>query len=250
MTLNAALAAAATLIACAFALSTGDRWLRRRRSHDGAWTISLIFFTLGAGSLWWAQARGWSLVSFRMFFLMGAVLNVPWLALGSVYLLAGRRFGDGVRTWLIALSGVAVGVVLFAPTTGVPLDPEDLPKGSELFGVAPRVFAAVGSGVAALVIFAGAIHSLWRVTRRHRLPVGTHQRHIADPRRNAAGNSLIALGTIVLSASGSLAGRLGASRAFSVTLVLGVVLLFAGFLVASTARSQGAAQQLAGEVSR
>ena len=250
MTLNAALAAAATLVACAFAMSTGDRWLQRRRPHDGAWTVSLILFALGSAALWWAQARGWSLASFRVFFLMGAVLNVPWLALGSVYLLFGQRIGDVTRAWLIGLSGAAAGVVLIAPTKSSDLVPDELPKGSDLFGVAPRVFAAVGSGVAALVIFAGALWSLWRVLRRRTPSVGVHQRSIVDPRRNAGGNLLIALGTIVLSLSGSLAGRLGESRAFSVTLLVGVVILFAGFLVASTRRSQSPTQQLARDIAR
>ena len=49
----------------------------------------------------------------------------------------------------------------------------------------------------------------------------------------ALGNVLIALGTLVLSASGTLNARLGAMTAFAVTLVLGIAVLFAGFLVTS-----------------
>ena len=93
MTLNAALAAAATLVALAFSISTFDRWLQRRRPHDGAWSFSLLLFAVGSLALWWAEARGWSLSSFRVFFLAGAVLNVPWLALGTVYLLFGIKIG-------------------------------------------------------------------------------------------------------------------------------------------------------------
>lgn len=250
MTLNAALAAAATLVAAAFAISTGDRWIQHRRPHDGAWTVSLVFFALGSAALWWAQARGWSLATFRMFFLMGAILNVPWLALGSIYLLFGRGVGDTTRTWLIGLSGAAAGVILIAPTKISDLAADELPKGKDVFGVAPRVFAAVGSGVAALVIFAGAIWSVWRVLRSRQPSVGTHRRNIVDPRRNAWGNALIALGTIVLSLSGTFAGRLGESRAFIVTLLVGVVILFAGFLVASTRPSQSPTQQLARDIAR
>lgn len=181
---------------------------------------------------------------------MGAVLNVPWLALGSVYLLVGSRIGDVARSWLIGLSGAAAGVILIAPTKRTDLLPDEMPKGSEVFGVAPRVFAAVGSGVAALVIFAGALWSLWRIIRRRQPSAGGHQRRILDPRRAAGGNALIALGTIVLSMSGSFAGRLGESRAFIVTLLVGVVLLFAGFLVASTRPSESPTQELARDVAR
>jgi hypothetical protein len=250
VTLNVALSAAATLVASAFAVSTYDRWLRRRRPHDAAWAVSLALFALGSLALWWAEARGWSLVSFRVFFLAGAVLNVPWLALGTVYLLAGRRVGDITRTWLIALSGAATGVVFTAPAKESDLSAYELPKGSELFGVAPRVFAAVGSGVAAVVIIGGAVWSIVRVARGRVPAAAGVSRQIVSVRRNAGGNALIATGTLVLSASGTLAGRVGADRAFAITLLVGVVILFAGFLVASAraAGSQRTAQQLAGVV--
>ena len=76
-----------------------------------------MLFAVGSLALWWAEARGWSLNSFRVFFLAGAVLNVPWLALGTVYLLFGPRVGYITKQWLIGLSGAAVGVVLIAATS-------------------------------------------------------------------------------------------------------------------------------------
>ena len=254
MTLNAALAAAATLVALAFSISTFDRWLRRRRPHDGAWSFSLLLFALGSVALWWAEARGWSLGSFRVFFLAGAVLNVPWLALGTVYLLFGHRVGHITKLWLIGLSGAAVGVVLIAPTKSRDLGQLAMPQGSELFGVAPRVFAAVGSGVPALVIIFGALWSAWRVLRKKNPALSTGaKRSVFSAGRLALGNVLIAAGTLVLSASGTLAGRLGEDRAFAITLLVGVSILFFGFLVASNSTraksSQRASQYLASAAS-
>jgi hypothetical protein len=74
--------------------------------------------------------------------------------------------------------------------------------------------------------------SLWRV-------VGGRERTrgrglAAHPKRLAIGNALIAAGTLILGASGLLNGRLGASKAFAVTLTIGVTVLFAGFLVATS----------------
>jgi hypothetical protein len=233
VTANAALAAGATLVAVAFALSTLDRWQRRHREHELAWTISLFLFAAGGLSLWWAEAHGWGTATFRLFFLCGAVLNVPWLGLGTVYLLAGPAWGRRVRSWLIALSGLATGIVLFSPTR-VGVSGNQLPQGSEVFGVGPRVLAGVGSGVPALVIIVGALWSAWRVFKGRVPAIGSNaQRTVTAPRRLAFGNVLIAAGTLVLSASGTLAGRLGKDRAFAVTLLIGVVILFAGFLVAS-----------------
>jgi hypothetical protein len=234
MTLDRALAAAATVVALAFALATWDRWLRKRRGHELVWTVSLILFALGAGALWWAAARGWSADSFRVFYLAGAILNVPWLAAGTVYLLAGPRWGDRVRAWLIGVSGLATGVMLVAPMHGR-IAGGELPEGKQVFGVWPRVLAGVGSGVAATVIIVGALWSAWRVWR-HRVPaLGGASRTVGLPRRLALGNVVIAAGTLVLSASGTFAGRLGKDRAFSITLLVGIGVLFAGFLIASTA---------------
>ena len=52
MSLHAALAAAATLVSLAFALSTLERWMARRRRHEGAWTVSLFLFAAGSAALW------------------------------------------------------------------------------------------------------------------------------------------------------------------------------------------------------
>lgn len=232
---NSALAASAGLISLAFCLLTYDRWLRRRAAHDLAWTIAMALFALGAGSLWWAESRGWSTASFRIFFLTGAILNVPWLGLGTVYLLFGQRVGNAIRTVLVLLSGIAVGVVLTAPTKRA-IDPENFPTAKELFGLGPRLFAALGSAIPAFVIIVGALWSALRIMQ-NRVPAATTsaRRAAIHPKQLAAGNLLIALGAIVLSASGTIAGRLGKDRAFAITLLVGVSVLFAGFIVASNA---------------
>lgn len=232
-----ALGAAATLVAIAFALSTLDRWLAGRRRHELAWTISLAMFAIASAALWWGAASGWSAATFRVFYLFGAVLNVPWLALGTVYLLGGRRLGDLTGAVLALVSAFAAGVLAVAPLEG-PVSVDGLPKGSDVFGPLPRALAAVGSGLGALVLVGGALVSAWQLWRSRRgtstakVPGGTRA---ADPGRLALGNVLIAAGALILSASGMLAGRLGELEAFEVTLLAGISVLFAGFLVATSA---------------
>jgi hypothetical protein len=232
VSLDAALGAAATLVATAFAAATLERWLVRRRPHELAWTVSLAMFAAASGALWVAEAAGWSSPSFRAFYLFGAILNVPWLALGTVFLLAGRRIGDGVRWGLVLASGFAAGVLVTTPLRA-PVPSDELPEGRELFEPLPRLLAAVGSGVAALVVIAGALWSAWRLARGRSAGARTEA---VTARRLVVGNVVIALGTLVLSASGTLAGRLGKDTAFAVTLVAGVVVLFCGFLIATPGR--------------
>lgn len=230
--LNAGLAGGAAIVALAFALSTLDRWLRRRQGHELAWSVAMGLFAVGSLALWWAESTSWGPVTYRTFFLVGAVLNVAWLALGTVFLLLGPDLGRRVRAWLVAASAFSAGVILVAPTK-ITVTGHELPRGRDVFGPLPRLLAVIGSGLPALVIIAGALWSTWRLLRR-RTPGATGvTRRVLSPGRLAGGNLLVAAGTLVLSASGSLAGRLGEDRAFSVTLLVGVTILFSGFLVAS-----------------
>lgn len=235
VTFNTALAAMSAIVAVAFGLSTLDRWLRRRRPHELAWTIAMALFAIAAFALWWAEARGWSRNSFRVFFTFGAIINVPWLALGTVYLLAGQKAGRVTTRVLLVFSGFAAGVVFTAPMHGT-INPHELPKGSDLFDALPRILAAVGSAIPAMVIFCGAAWSAWRVVRGA-TPALTSSaiRNVHSARRLALGNIFIAVGAAILSASGTFSGRLGADRSFAITLTVGIIVLFAGFLVASNA---------------
>ena len=235
VTFNTALAASSAIVAVAFCLSTWDRWLRRRRPHELAWTIAMVLFAVASLSLWWAEARGWSSASFRMFFAFGAIINVPWLGLGTVYLLAGEKIGNITMRTLLVFTGFSLGVIATSPIHGT-IDPTTLPKGSEHFDALPRILAAVGSSVPALIIFGGAIWSAWRVLRGA-VPAVTSSavRNVTSPRLLALGNILIAAGAAILSASGTFSARLGADRSFAITLLVGIVVLFVGFLVASNA---------------
>ena len=213
--MHSALAAVATLVSMAFAFSTFERWLARRRRHELAWSVALALFACGAGSLWWGATAGWDPVSFRLFYLFGAVLNVPFLALGTVYLLGDRRRADRWAAVVTVIAAFAAGVVLSSPLTAdIPADV--LPQGSDVFGPLPRIFAAVASAGGALVVFAGAVRSVFR-------------------RRLVVPNLVIALGVAILSASGLFNSVMDEMDAFAVSLATGIVVLFAGFLLATPA---------------
>jgi hypothetical protein len=219
-----ALAAAASLVALAFALSTFERWLARRRPHELAWSVALFLFTAGSAALWLGAADGWDGPTFRAFYLFGAIVNVPVLALGTVYLLGNRRLADRSALAVALASVFAAGVIAVAPLRA-PIPRDRLPQGSEVFGALPRVLAGVGSGAGALVVLGGAVWSAWRLRTRK----------TAATRALVVGNLLIAGGTLVLGAGGVLNSVLNEMEAFAVTLVVGISLIFAGFLVATAA---------------
>jgi hypothetical protein len=235
----AGLAFLATAVATLFAEATFKRWRHGRRPHEAAWTVALALFALASAALATGASTGWDRGVFRVFYLLGAVLNVPWLALGTVYLLYGERAGRRVRAVLVFLSGLAVGVLLTAPMADGVTGSATIPVGKEVFGVFPRVLAAVGSGLGALVVFGGAAWSAVRFARAARGRAPSPRPGSPSPGRMAAANVLIALGTLVLSGGGTLQGVLGHDEAFTLSLAAGISVIYAGFLVAARPQSVG-----------
>jgi hypothetical protein len=211
-----AVAVSAALVALAFALSTFERWVARKRPQELAWSGAFAMFCVAAGALALGADAGWSGPTFRVFYLFGAIVDVPFLALGTVYLLFGSRWGS-LGVWVVALvSAFAAGVMVMAPFTH-PLPLHRLAQGSQVLGPLPRVLAGACSGVGAVVVVGGA---LWSAVRHHGI----------------LSNLLIALGTLVLGASGLFNSVFDAMTAFAVTLLVGISVLFAGFLLV-TARA-------------
>jgi len=227
--LETSVAVAAAIVGVAFGLSTFERWLRARRPHELAWSAALAMFAVAAAALAVGAQAGWSGPVFRAFYLFGAIADVPVLALGTVYLLFGSRAGGRAAAGVGLFCAFAAGVVVMAPFLA-PLPANQLAQGSKVFGPLPRVLAAVASAGGATIILAGAVGSAWRVWRS------------GAARRLLWSNGLIAVGTLVLGASGTLNSVFGAMTAFAVTLLVGITVIFAGFLVAATpARPDGRA---------
>jgi hypothetical protein len=223
----AGLAFFATAVATVFAQATGVRWARSRAPHQGAWAFALALFALASAALATGAGTQWDDGTFRAFYLLGAILNVPWLALGTVYLLGGRAAGDRVRAALLVFTGLAVGAMLASPIRGE-IDPAGgIPVGKDHLDALPRILAAVGSGGGAVVVFAGALWSAVRFARRRAEGSGAL----------AAGNGCIALGTLVLSSGGVLQGAVGHDESFTITLAAGIAVIYAGFVVASGGRA-------------
>lgn len=118
MALLAALVA--TIASATFCRRLFRRWDTGGRSNPAllAWTVSLGMFSVASTALLIGVVAGWSSPVFHVFYLFGAVLNVPWLALGSVLINARDQWttrATGVVTVLVALAflpGVLRGDVL------------------------------------------------------------------------------------------------------------------------------------------
>lgn len=203
------------VVSAVFAFAVAMRYARTRRPALLAWALGLGMFAVAALAGALAQNSGATEIEYRVFYLFGGIMNVAWLAVGTVLLVAPRSGRVAVSLALL-LSVVAVAAVATAPVDlKVALDTgKGFPDGS-----LPRILAAIGSGVGSVVLIGGALWSAWVFLRR---------RHNG---RRALSNIVIAAGVLIVAAGGTVAFT-GTSGILELTNLVGVSVMFLGFLLA------------------
>jgi hypothetical protein len=206
-----------------FSALVAYQWSRRRGPHQAAWAAALLMFALASFAAGMGMVAGWAPIWFRIYYLFGAIINVPFLALGTVYLLGPRPVGHVLALLLIAAAIFAAGAVFSTEVNSAALVVSGIPSAADVLGpdVLPRDLSRYYSFGGFFVVVAGALWSAWRLAR------GRDE----QLRSLAVGNLLIAGGTIVVAAASGLA-RFGQGAVFAVGLLVGVSIMFAGFLKA------------------
>ena len=210
----------AAAASAAFAVAVLRQYAARRRPYQLAWGIALSMFTVASLALTVGVVAGWTPVSFKLYYLFGAVLNVPWLALGTVELLAGLAVRRAYLAALAVFTLVSVILVALARVTAADLAGRLLPEGKEFLPVAVRALAVVGNTVGTLVVVGGAVAS------------GLAMRTRRDLRPRFEGTLLIALG-VLLAASGGVLAFLASSDKLAFGLAVGASVMYLGFRRAS-----------------
>lgn len=199
-------------IAWAFAAQLGRQYVDRRRDHALAWAISLFLFGFGHVAVLIGITVGWSPPTFGIYWLSGALLNVPFLAIGQLHLLDRRRsvlwwtFAGLAVAWNVAFTVMAdYDTAVLSAATGVPAG-EAVIGGSTAYALLrPMTYTF------AIVV----IGSAWSAVRMKRWSL-----------------LLIALGTSVAAAGSSVIGS-GVAYLFPVMSAAGVGLMYLGFRAAS-----------------
>lgn len=225
ISLNAILPFGSAVISIAFAALVFGRYLRRRGPHLLLWGIGMVFYAIGGLCEGLYGAFGWNDAVFRAWYLFGAVLVAAWLGQGTVYLLL-RRWQAHVLMVLLALGSLYAAFAV----AGAALDPAQmaaaLHTGSELSGSAiksggVRVLTPFFNTYGTLALVGGAAWSAWVFWRKRVLLHRT------------IGNVLIAAGAL-LPAFGGVFSRFGVPDALYASEFVGAILLFAGFVRATT----------------
>src|SRR5690554_7871340 len=101
--------------ATVFAVDLWINYARKPRPHVLAYGIGITMFALATWALFAALVWGWNPFYYRVFYLFGAVLNIPYLALGSMFLVGGKRAGHIMTILLGAFSAISITLVATAP---------------------------------------------------------------------------------------------------------------------------------------
>ena len=216
-----ALPVLATAVSLAFGVHLLVRSGRRRSWAEATWGVAILMFAAASAALSLGVADGWTATEFQVYGLFGAVLNVPYLALGELYLLV--RPQQVVHLLLVVtLAGTAWAA---AEVRSAPVDPSVL-AGQEFFS--GREALGEGSPAVGLarwyslpayaVLVLGALWSAFRMRR------GMRSRFF--------GTLLIAAGATVV-AVGAIFARRGDFAGFSITLAGGIAVMYWGFLTAT-----------------
>jgi hypothetical protein len=212
----------AALIALAFGIQLLVRSAGRRTWYEAVWGVAMLMFFVASSALVLGVADGWSSAEFRTYWLFGAVLTVPWLGLGELYLLVRPRWIPHLLlVLLLGATAFAWMVVGDAPVSNALAD--EFPLGREVFGdgSAAHRLSQYYAYPGYLVLVVGAVWSALRIRGREEL------------RTRFIGTLLIAVGATIVFVGSGIGAGFGNFAVFSIGHAVGIAVMYWGFLTAT-----------------
>ncbi len=216
--------AATAILGFIFTALIFAQWLHRRKPHQMAWTIGMLFYSIAAVMETVSELTGyWNPLVYRFYIVFAASL-VGFLGLGSYYLVAKKKTGPHIYL------GMLIGwlTIFFYGTFVVDLIMDKLIPGITVGGQAlgdplsfPRVMSLPFNITGSIFLLGASALSIWRFARK------------PEFRYRVWANVLIIVGTLVIAWAGSMA-RAGASVGLYPAEMVASAILLAGFLMAGT----------------
>jgi hypothetical protein len=216
---------ASTVISFLFASLIFRRYRARRTSHLLLWGVGMVFYGIGGFCEAYYGAFGWNPLVFRFWYLFGAILVAAWLGQGTVYLLVKRKWANALMI-LLALGSAYAMTRVFTAQLDPSLMTRGVHTGSELSGhaiITPgvRTLTPIFNLYGTITLVGGAAYSAWIFWRKRILLHRT------------LGNILIATGAMAPAFGGAFS-RFGFAGTLYIGELAGALLMFAGFIRATT----------------
>ena len=215
----------AALVSLAFASVLIRGAIQPGHPAQAMWAIALLLYAVSSFAMFLGALSSWTPFEFRLYWLLGAILTVPYLAQGELYLLVPRTVANAFLIALVFGTAFAVARIRAAPLQTAPLV-DQLPLGKDVFGGGSEAhrLPQLYSIPAYVVLVAGAV---WSALRMRRSPA------IRD---RAMGTLAIAGGATIVAIGSGIGAGYGVVWLFSIGLAAGIAVMFWGFLRATSRR--------------
>ena len=214
-----------TVVTFAFAIAVYNRYRQRGGMHLLLWAFGLLLY--GIGTLCEViLGLTFSPLILKLWYLTGAMLTAAWLGMGTVHLLIRKGNIAMVLTWVLAgVSVLALILVMLAPVTSTVYD-VTRPASEQYKEIFSRgglilLLTILLNIYGTLTLVGGAIYSAYLFWRKKILA------------NRMFGNILIAVGALSPAMGGSLL-RAGLSDMLYLSELIGAILMFVGFLLATS----------------
>ena len=217
-----------TLVTFIFAVSVFNRYRYKHGPHLLMWTIGLVWYGLGTFSevILGLVYNG---VAMKIWYLSGAMMTAAWLGQGTIHLLIRKRNVAWSLTAFLGLISLLALVIIFKSPFTSPASQyvTTLAVSSQYKAFLSRPGLTIALTIllniyGTITLVGGAIYSLIIFWRKRIL----FNRMI--------GNILIAAGALVPAMAGSFV-KLGLADMLYVSELVGVILMYVGFLKATSA---------------
>jgi hypothetical protein len=223
-----------TIVSFIFAAVVLNRYFQRKGTHLLLWGIGLVFYGLGTLTEV-VLSITFNETALKVWYLTGAMLTAAWLGQGTVHLLVRKRGVAPTLTVILALVSILAAILVFtAPMTpaAAEYDPS-LPASAQYDEILVRsglitLLTILLNIYGTLTLVGGAIYSAYIFWRKRVLF------------NRMVGNILIAAGALMPAMGGTFL-RAGLVDWLYLSELVGVILMFAGFMQA-TARPATQAQ--------
>jgi hypothetical protein len=214
---------AASVVCAAFALLVLRQFVTRRQWHQLAWGVALAMFATAALVEAMATLRGWSPWSYRLYYLLGGILDVGWLGVGSLLVTFRRGLGPAAAVVVLGISLIAIPAVILSPVHQDLLLSVEPGRGA--IGRPASLLAPTTNIAGSAALIGGAAWSAWSAWR-HRAPLGI-----------VAGLALIATGALAAAAGHGLAGQVAGQHLWApLGELAGACLMLLGYLAVEAPR--------------
>ena len=219
-----------TLITLVFTIAVLTRYRRKGGVHLLLWGVGLASY--GIGTLTEViMLFTFNTLALKVWYVTGAMLTAAWLGQGTVHLLVRRR---GVALSLTALLGavslISLGLILAAPVSGAASSfSNSLPVSAQYKEILVRsggikVLTILLNIYGTFTLVGGALYSAYLFWRKNILA------------NRLIGNILIASGALLPAIAGS-SLKVGLADWLYVSECLGVILMYFGFMLATSGKT-------------